>query len=112
MAVLNSDVLKRAWLSGTNSFQQRVPNPSISSYANVVESLFAPMNADLFNEFCGLLNGLNETFVEQKLFENPLRDLKKPAVTMGNSTRSVAVKYLQCHAGRYDDETLLKVEKP
>ena len=112
MAVLNSDVLKRAWLSGTNSFQQRIPNPAISSYANVVENLFAPMNADLFNEFCGLLNGLNETFVEQKLFENPLRDLKKPAVSFGNTTRGVAVKYLQAHSGRYDDETLLKVEKP
>jgi hypothetical protein len=112
MAVLNSDVLTRAWLSGSNMFQQRIPNPAVSSYASVVNALFAPMNGDLFNEFSGLLNGLIGTYVESKTFENPLRELKKPAVTWGNSERHVAVKYLQAHAGRFDDETLLKCEKP
>lgn len=112
MAVLNSDILSRAWLSGSNMFQQRIPNPSISSYAEVVNSLFAPMNNDLFNEFSGLLNGLIGTYVESKLFENPLAVLKKPATQWGNSERHVAIKYLQAHAGRFDDETLLKCEKP
>lgn len=112
MSVLNSTVLERAWLSGSNDFQQRIPNPSITAYANVVANLFAPMNNDLFNEFCGLLNGLNATYVDIKRFENPLRSLKKPAQSWGNTERHVAVKYLQAHAGRFDDETLLKVEKP
>lgn len=112
MAVLNSDVLTRAWLSGTNSFQQRIPNPAVSAYANVVQELFAPMNNDLFNEFSGLLNGLMGTYIESKRFMNPLRELKKPAAEWGNTERHVAVKYLQAHAGRFDDETLLKVEKP
>lgn len=112
MSVLNSTVLERAWLSASNDFQQRIPNPTISSYANVVENLFAPLNNDLFNEFCGLLNGLNATYVDIKRFENPLRSLMKPAQQWGNSERHVAVKYLQAHAGRFDDETLLKVEKP
>ena len=112
MAVLNSTILERAWLSASNDFQQRIPNPSISGYANVVENLFAPLNNDLFNEFCGLLNGLNATYVDIKRFENPLRSLKKPAAQWGNSERHVAVKFLQAHAGKWDDETLLKVEKP
>lgn len=99
-------------LSGSNDFQQRIPNPSINAYANVVENLFAPLNNDLFNEFCGLLNGLNATYVDIKRFENPLRSLMKPAQSWGNSERHVAVKYLEAHAGRFDDETLLKVEKP
>lgn len=112
MSVLNSTILERAWLSASNDFQQRIPNPSIAGYANAVENLFAPLNNDLFNEFCGLLNGLNATYVEIKRFENPLRSLMKPAQSWGNSERHVAVKYLQAHAGRFDDETLLKVEKP
>ena len=112
MSVLNSDIIKRAWLSGSNMFQQRIPNPAISSYASVVNSLFAPMNNDLFNEFSGLLNGLIGTYVESKLFENPLAVLKKPATQWGNSERHVAIKYLQAHAGRFDDETLLKCEQP
>lgn len=70
------------------------------------------MNNDLFNEFSGLLNGLNATYVDIKRFENPLRSIKKPATAWGNSERYVAVKFLQAHAGRFDDETLLKVERP
>lgn len=112
MSVLNSDILARSWIAGSNMFQQRIPNPAISSYADVVNSIFAPMNNDLFNEFSGLLNGLNATYVDSKVFDNPLAVLKKPAVTWGNSERHVAVKYLQAHAGRFDDETLLKCEKP
>ena len=112
MSVLNSTVIERAWLSASNDFQQRIPNPAVNAYANVIANLFAPMNNDLFNEFCGLLNGLNATYVDIKRFENPLRSLKKPAVQWGNSERHVAIKFLQAHAGRYDDETLLKVEKP
>lgn len=70
------------------------------------------MNNDLFNEFSGLLNGLNATYVDIKRWQNPLRVLKKPAVEWGNSERHVAVKFLQAHAGKWDDETLLKVERP
>ena len=112
MAVLNSTILERAWLSASNDFQQRIPNPTTNAYANVVAHLFAPMNNDLFNEFSGLLNGLNATYVDIRRFENPLRVLKKGAQSWGNSERHVAVKYLQAHAGKFDDETLLKVEKP
>lgn len=112
MAVLNSDVLSRAWLSGSNMFQQRIPNPAINSYANVVAHLFAPMNQDLFNEFSGLLNGLNATYVDIKRWTHGLRVLKKPASDWGNSERHVAIKFLQAHAGKWDDETLLKVERP
>ena len=112
MAVLNSTILERAWMSASNDFQQRIPNPTTNAYANVVAHLFAPMNNDLFNEFSGLLNGLNATYVDIRRFENPLRMLKKPATQWGNSERHVAVKYLKAHAGKFDDETLLKVEKP
>ena len=112
MAVLNSSIVERAWLSASNDFQQRIPNPAINSYANVVANIFAPMNNDLFNEFCGLLNGLNATYVDIKRWEHGLRELKKPAVEWGNTERHVAVKYLRAHAGRFDDETLLKVEAP
>lgn len=112
MAVLNSTILERAWLAGSNDFQQRIPNPMANAYANVINSLFSPMNNDLFNEFSQLLNGLNATYVDIKRFENPLRELKKSAMEWGNSERHVAIKFLEAHAGRFDDETLLKVEAP
>ena len=113
MSVLNSTVLERAYLSGSWDYQQRVSSPSISGYSSVVENLFNPLNGDMFNEFCRLMNGIAATFVDVKRFENPLAVLKKTdkAWRFGFSERHVAVKYLQGHAGgRWDDETLLKVE--
>lgn len=113
MAVLNSDILTRAWLNGSNMFQQRIPNPMINSYANVVQSLFAPYNNDMFNEFSQLLNGLNATYVDIKRWDSQFKQIKKgDALDWSNAERHVAIKYLQAHAGRFDDETLLKVERP
>lgn len=108
----NSTVLERAWLEGSNDFQQRIPNPSINGYANAVEHLFDPMNHDLFNQFANMLVGMMGTYVESKVFENPLRELKKPAREFGNSERSVAVRWLQSHSYAPNTECLLKLEKP
>ena len=99
-------------MEGSNDFQQRIPNPSIAGYASAVNELFQPYNHDLYNQFANMLVGLMGTYVESKLFENPLRELKKPAAEFGNTERHVAVKYLQAHSTRVDDETLLKLEKP
>ena len=112
MAVKNSTILQKVWLEGSNDFQQRIPNPEIADYAEVVTALFEPYNNDLFNQFSGLLNGLMGTYIESKTFYNPLRSLKKPAERFGNTERHVAVKYLQAHSYKADDETLLKLEKP
>lgn len=112
MAVLNSTILARAYLSGSNDYIQRLPDPTQSSYAEHVQELFAPYNADLLNQFSMLLNGLAETYVVSKRFENPLRELKKPAMIFGNTVRGIAVNYMHAHSYKVDDETLLKLEKP
>lgn len=112
MALLNSTILEHAWLEGSNDFQQRIPNPAITSYANAVENLFSIQNNDLLNEFTGLLNGIIGTYVESKRFENPLRVLFKPAARFGNSERHIAIKYLAAHSDMPSDETLLKLEMP
>lgn len=112
MSVKNSTVLAKAWIEGTNDFQQRIPNPSIAGYDAAVRELFEPYNHDLFNGFANMLVGMMGTYVESKLFENPLRELKKPAAEWGNTERHVAVRYLNAHSYLVDDETLLKLEKP
>ena len=112
MSVLNSTVIERAWLSASNDFQQRIPNPTVNSYSAVIENLFAPMNNDLFNEFCGLLNGINATYVDIRRFDNPLAFVKKTDRDwrFGFSERHLAVHFLKGFSPRFDDETLLKVE--
>lgn len=112
MAVLNSDVMNKLWLEGSNAFQQRVPNPSIAGMDAAVAAIFDPMNNDLYNEFSGLLNMIGNTYVYSRRFENPLRELKKPAQEFGATAREVAVKYMRAHAFDWTDETLLKTEAP
>lgn len=112
MAVQNSTILSKAWIEGSNDFQQRIPNPDIAGYAAAVQALFDPYNGDLLNGFSNLLVGFMGNYVESKLFENPLRELKKPASEFGNTERHVAVKYMKAHSYKLDDETLLKLEKP
>lgn len=112
MAVQNSTILSKAWIEGSNDFQQRIPNPDISGYAAAVQALFDPYNGDLLNGFSNLLVGFMGNYVESKLFENPLRELKKPASEFGNTERHVAVKYLKAHSYKLDEETLLKLERP
>ena len=112
MAVQNSTILQKAWIEGSNDFQQRIPNPDISGYAAAVQTLFDPYNGSMLNEFSSLLVGMMGNYVESKLFENPLRELKKPAVEFGSTERHVAVKYMKAHSYKLDDETLLKLEKP
>lgn len=112
MAIQNSTILSKAWIEGSNDFQQRIPNPDIAGYAAAVQALFDPYNGDLLNGFSNLLVGFMGNYVESKLFENPLRELKKPASEFGNTERHVAVKYMKAHSYKLDDETLLKLEKP
>lgn len=112
MAVHNGTILQKAWIEGSNDFQQRIPNPDISGYAAAVHALFDPYNGDLLNGFSNLLVGFMGNYVESKVFENPLRELKKPASEFGSTERHVAVKYMKAHSYKLDNETLLKLESP
>lgn len=112
MPVTNQTIIEKAYLEGSSDYAQRLPNPLIEGYAAHVAALFDPLNNDLFSEFSGMLNGLIGTTVESRLFENPYRTIKKPAARWGNSERAVAVRYMQSHSYKVDDETLLKLEKP
>ena len=103
MAVQNSTILSKAWIEGSNDFQQRIPNPDVAGYAAAVQELFNPYNGDLLNGFSNLLVGFMGNYVESKLFENPLRELKKPASEFGNTERHVAVKYMKAHRYKLDD---------
>ena len=112
MATKNSTILSKVWLEASNDFQQRVPNPTINGMFATTEAIFDPYNNDLYNEFTHLLNGIMNTYVEGKRFLNPLRELKKPMSTFGNSERHIAVQYMQAHSYKFDDETVWKNEPP
>lgn len=113
MAALNSDIMSASWLAGTNSFQQRIPDPTQYSLDKVANAIFDPMNADLYNEWStGLVNRIGMTVANVQRFQNPLGIFKKPGMNYGRSIANVAVAWAKAHSYQDSLEDLLKYERP
>ena len=113
MAVKNSTILKRAWLQGSNDFQQRVPEPTQSNIAQVERTIFDPMNRQLYNQFLDVLvNRIGWQYVRQTAFKNPLAVFKGQKITFGNTIQEIVPGWVKAHAYRDDVETLLKLHRP
>ena len=113
MAVNNSTILAKAWLAGTNDFQQSVPDPTIAGVKATMDALFQPMNSMLFNQFMDILiNRIGFTYVRQQAYKNPLAVFKGTKLTYGSTIQEIAPKWIKAHS--YDDqnETLLKLHRP
>ena len=113
MAVNNSTILAKAWLAGTNDFQQRVPDPTIAGVKATMDALFQPMNSMLFNQFMDILiNRIGFTYVRQQAYKNPLSVFKGTKISYGSTIQEIAPKWIKAHS--YDDqnETLLKLHRP
>lgn len=120
MAADNSSIMQAVWLSGTNDFQQRIPEPSIHSLADTEQALFSPMNRAYLNQFVDILiNKVAFTIVRGKRWENPLAVFEKRRIDYGSTIEEVALKWIKAHSyrddwgDRTDDITnLLKVNRP
>lgn len=112
MAQNNQTILTAAWIAGSNDFQQRVPAPDKAGFAATANFLLEPMNGKYFNEFTALMYQIGLTIIEQKSFENPLKRFLKEPMYMGDSVRAIAAPWIEAHAFKPCDETLLKCENP
>lgn len=113
MAVSNAQLMSQLWLTGSNSYQQRISSPSVASVAQQVRELWDPANLNFRNEFIdGLMNRVGLSIVRNNSWRNPLGAFKKQRLLNGSSVLEAQAKLL---VGRsYDDsrETLLKVHRP
>ena len=113
MAVNNSTILAKAWLAGTNDFQQRVPDPTIAGVKATMDALFQPMNSMLFNQFMDILiNRIGFTYVRQQAYKNPLAVFKGTKLTYGSTIQEIAPKWIKAHSYDDENETLLKLHRP
>lgn len=113
MAVNNSTILAKAWLAGTNDFQQRVPDPTIAGVKATMDALFQPMNSMLFNQFMDILiNRIGFTYVRQQSYKNPLAVFKGTKLTYGSTIQEIAPKWIKAHSYDDENETLLKLHRP
>ena len=113
MAVTNNTILGNIALAATNDYQQRVPWPTQENISETVEYLTNPFNRDCWNEFsANLMNMIAQTYVVDRVFRHPLRDLRKSRVDYGNTIREVAPKWFKSHSFGDNTETLLKMARP
>lgn len=113
MATNNNTILAASWLSGTNDYQQRIPDVTQAGIAKVSEALFDPCNQDIYNQWSNnLINRVGMTIAKSKRFTNPLAVFRKPAMNNGFTIQEIAVKWAKAHSYQDDSEDLLKYERP
>lgn len=113
MAQKNSTIIAKAWLEGTNDFQQRVPNPTQHGIRKTIDFLMDPYNRNYWNEFVNtLFNKIGYSYVHSTQFDNPLGVFKKGFLRWGNTAEEIAVNYLRDQGYTDDSQELLKVHRP
>lgn len=113
MAVNNSTIMAKAWLAGTNDFQQRIPDPTIAGVKATMDALFQPMNGQFFNQFMDILiNRIGFTYVRQQAYRNPLSVFKGTKLTYGSTIQEIAPRWIKAHSYDDENETLLKLHRP
>ena len=113
MAVNNNTILAKAWLAGTNDFQQRVPDPTVSGIKATMDALFQPMNGQYLNQFMDILiNRIGFTYVRQQEYKNPLAVFKGTKLSYGSTIQEIAPRWIRAHSYDDENETLLKLHRP
>lgn len=113
MAQNNNTIMAKAWLAGTNDFQQRIPDPTQAGIKATMDALFSPMNAQYYNQFMDILvNRIGFTYVRQQAYKNPLAVFKGSKLTYGSTIQEIAPKWIKAHSYEDNTETLLKLHRP
>lgn len=113
MAQNNNTIMAKAWLAGTNDFQQRIPDPTQAGISATVSALFQPMNGQYFNQFMDILvNRIAYTYVRGQNYKNPLAVFKGNKINYGSTIQEIAPKWIKAHSYEDDAETLLKLHRP
>lgn len=98
----NTTVLANAYLEASTDFQQRVPDPSQHSVAQVSEFLFKPMNKKYLNEFMDIfVNRIAGQLIRQRTFINPLKR-KREDILFGTTIQEIELDFIKAHAYRDD----------
>lgn len=113
MATSNASIMGRVYLSATNDFQQRVPDPTVSGIDATSKFLFKPNNGRYLNEFIdAYVNRVGDQIIHNKEWENPLSAFKGASMRYGSSIQESAVKWIKAHTYNIEDSALEKISRP
>lgn len=119
MAVNNNTILAKAFLKGTNDFQQHVSPETISKLAAIEKRLTDPMNGNLINDFMDtLVTRIGFSIIRSKRWDNMLRAVfhgqgdVPGELRYGSTIQEIVPKWIKGHAYDDDVESLLKMHRP
>lgn len=113
MATNNTTIMGRVYLSATNDFQQRVPDPTVSGIDATSKFLFKPNNGRYLNEFIdAYVNRVGDQIIHNKEWENPLHVFKGASMRYGSSIQESALKWIKAHTYNIEDSALEKISRP
>ena len=108
MAETNSTILGKFRLSGTNDFQQRIPDPSQAGLAATAKALLDPMNGDIWNAFYGwLINRVGAMYTRTQTWRNGLEQYVKQ-LEYGTTVEEVQPGWVRAHTYMDPDDSLLR----
>lgn len=108
MAETNSTIIGKFRLSGTNDFQQRIPDPSQAGMAATAEALFDPLNRDIWNALQPwLVNQIGTLVVQNRTWDNGLEQYVK-TLPFGNTVEEAQVGWVKAHTFMDPEDSLLR----
>lgn len=108
MAETNSTIIGKFRLSGTNDFQQRIPDPSQAGMAATASALFDPLNRDIWNALQPwLVNQIGTLVVRNRTWDNGLEQYVK-TLEYGNTVEEARVGWVKAHTFMDPDDSLLR----
>ena len=108
MAETNSTIIGKFRLSGTNDFQQRIPDPSQAGMAATAAALFDPLNRDIWNALQPwLVNQIGTLVVRNRTWDNGLEQYLKD-LPYGNTVEEAQVGWVKAHTFMDPDDSLLR----
>lgn len=108
MAETNSTIIGKFRLSGTNDFQQRIPDPSQAGMAATASALLDPLNRDIWNKFYPwLVNQIGTLIVRARTWDNGLEQYIKE-LGYGNTVEEAQVGWVKAHTYMDPDDSLLR----
>lgn len=108
MAETNSTILGKFRLSGTNDFQQRIPDPSQAGLAATAKALLDPMNGDIWNAFYSwLINRVGAMYTRTQVWRNGLEQYVKQ-LEYGTTVEEVQPGWVRAHTYMDPDDSLLR----
>ncbi|MBO7694239.1 MAG: hypothetical protein J6T10_16595 [Methanobrevibacter sp.] len=99
--------------NASQTYQERVPEATRANIQEVGEAISDPNNAVVANEFMStLLNMIIKPVLHEKLFSNPLKQLKKGKKPLGDTIEEIYTNFIKAETYDQTGANLLKRNLP